>query len=140
MLAATAVGALVTISVSGAIQPMFEDGLGASGAAADAPDGGALALAGNEDHDGGRGDRMRRVQAEGDDDDHEDDDDGDDDEDDAGDDDGDEEDRTARDGRGVSTIPAPAGETAPAPVPVERAAPPANRLFGNGTPPKVQVN
>jgi hypothetical protein len=149
MLAATALGALLTISVSGAIRPIFGDGVdfAEAGAAAGASDGQTFILARSDEDAGERGDRMRRrAYAESDDDDddedddEEDSDDGDDEDDDDGDEDDDEEDRATRDGRGVSTTPAPAGQTAPAAVPVERAAPPANSLFGNGAPPKVQVN
>jgi hypothetical protein len=158
LLAATAVGALVTISAAGAIRPLFEDPpiMADSG---DAPDNARYVLASNDADRGERTDRMRQRA-------HDDDDD-DDDEDEDDDDEGDEEDEDDDKEAGSAVIPAPAGMVAPpanglfadgavqgdaapphaaadrgAPEPAQagEAGAPVKHLFGSSAPPKVQVN
>jgi hypothetical protein len=123
LLAATAVAALSTIAVAGAIKPLFNDRLlpALSGAQPDESSG-TFVLASNH------GERHSRSRHRSDNDDDEDD-----------------------DNRRVTAKTAPARQAAPASAPARAVAPlstapaaeaarPANRLFGNGDPPKAQVN
>ena len=115
LLAATAVGALVTISVAGAIQPLFKD---VPRPAAAIADDGTSAVARADDRRAHK-ERKRR---------HSDDDD-----------DDDDDDRCDDDERAYDDRSGTLG-TAPAPAPARSATPPANSLFGSGAPPRVQVN
>lgn len=148
LLAATAVGALFTISVVGAIQPLFKDGLLPALAGSPSNEHSARFVLAKNDHGHERQSRMRHRSKHDDDNDDDDDDDDRDDRDDHHDD----------DDRGVTRSTAPAVQRLPsaparavAPAPVRAVPPPttaaagatarpANRLLGNGAPPKAQVN
>lgn len=112
LLAATAVGAVVTLAAAASVGPYaanaFNDGTGKTAADEDR---GAIILASDGDDEGPEYRKHRR----------------------AGDDNGDsedDEDDDDDDGAGATLNPAPAGTIAP----------PVNGLFGNGPAPRVQVN
>lgn len=118
LIASTALTAAIAWPAWSAIQDRATDETRPIAALLEAgPDAQPVILASNDDDDDDDNDNRRRSKRNNDDDDDDDEDDDDDDDDD--------------DNRGART---------PNPAPAGTVAPPANGLFGNGAPPKVQMN